>query len=295
MIGMNFIISMRLKSLQSKNDKQFFKICSEFVSYLKDGHLSFSYSQQTKSKVREDEGYAGGFQSAFDARIIEDRPIVVTFEGNIDSIVGEFGKAVEKFKKARVKGVVIDVRYSTGGNESFRDILGYLTDKKIYINNYRFKKSGRFNDIYFLRPFLENIRSGSSHFKQENGYTKWWSWRVTPNKEQYLTTIPVAVLCNEGIFSSTSSFVNACLESDLATVLGNIIPLSGCGLSTPFYTPSRKYILSYGFIDDRDINLAYHENITKDPDIKVSQTLEDYYQGIDTQLSRAIEYINNKK
>lgn len=396
-------------------EKDFYMICSEFVSNLRDGHVSLSFNGDTGKKVRN---YSGGFQSAFDVRMIANRPIVVrsqknlniegdeivsingvnfltivdkmikyfyrggndvsarngiltsnyfynyfsyfndtypnkleillkdrngvqktlsfktkesfsstslgkdniinfgfyernqlpsskiinnvgyilipTFNGDIKSIDDEFNKATVELKQKNVKGVVIDVRYNTGGNQSFRDILGYLTTKKIYINNYRFKKSERFNEIYFFRTFFEDIRSKSNYKNKEKEYTKWWSWEVNPNKEQYLTTIPVVVLSNEGIFSSTDTFVNTCLDYKLATVIGNMIPLSGNGLPTPIVLPSKKYILSYGFLESRDVDFNYTENVIKEPNIKVTQTLEDYYRGIDSQLNNAIEFINNK-
>lgn len=100
-------------------------------------------------------------------------------------------------------------------------------------------------------------------------------------------------MSNEGIFSSTDSFVNTCLNFKLVTVIGNMVPLSGNGLPTPIVLPSKKYILSYGFLESRDIDYKYTENIVKEPDIEVTQTLDDYYKGIDSQLEKAIEFIDN--
>lgn len=399
------------------NEKDFYSICLEFVSNLRDGHLSFRPNGDTGRLVYN---YKDGLKSAFDVRMIEDKPIVVraykmlnilgdeivsingvdflnivdtmkkyhyhggndisaqtgiltskyfynyfsffndkypekldmilkdrygaekvisistnrsfdlsslevdndinfgfyeetqlpsskiidnvgyisipTFNiKNTKSIDNEFNKAVIDFKNNNVKGVVIDLRYNTGGNDSFRDILGYLTSKKLYINNYRFRESERFKDIYYFRTLHEDIRSKSNSENIENGYTKWWSWEVNPNKEQYLTTVPVVVLSNEGIFSSTDTFLNACLNFKLATVIGNMVPLSGNGLPTPIVLPSRKYILSYGFLESRDVDFKYTENVVKEPDIEVMQTLDDYYKGIDSQLNKAIEFINSKE
>lgn len=221
--------------------------------------------------------------------------LIPTFDGNRKIIDEEFNKAVVDFKNNNVKGVVIDLRYNTGGNESFRDILGYLTTKKIYINNYRFRESQRYKDIYYFRTLYEDIRSKSDSENTEDGYTKWWSWEINPNKDQYLTTVPVVVLSNEGIFSSTTNFVNACLNFKLATVIGNMVPLSGNGLSTPIVLPSKKYILSYSFLEDRDIDFKYKENIVKEPDIKIEQTLDDYYKDVDSQLNNAFEFIKSKE
>lgn len=406
--------SNKIKTIN--NEKDFYAICSEYISNLRDGHVSFS----PNGDIGQVYGYRAGLKSAFDVRMIQGKPIVVRahkkiniigdeivsingvdflnivdtmtkyhYHGGNDisartgiltsnyfynyfsyfndkypdklnivlkdrygaektisintnnsfdsaslevdndinfgfykenqlpsskiidnvgyiliptfnienkgSIDNEFNKTIIDFKNNNVKGVVIDLRYNTGGNDSFRDILGYLTTKKIYINNYRFRDSERFKDIYYLRTLYEDIRSKSNTENMENGYTKWWSWEINPNKEQYLTTVPVVVLSNEGIFSSTDSFVNTCLNFKLATVIGNMVPLSGNGLPTPIVLPSKKYILSYGFLESRDIDYKYTENIVKEPDIKVTQTLDDYYKGIDSQLEKAIEFIDNKK
>jgi hypothetical protein len=217
---------------------------------------------------------------------------IPNFQGDVEEKVNYFHSIVNKFKEKDVKGVIIDVRYNGGGNESFRRILSYLTDKTIYMNNYRFRNTERFRQVLPNRIKFENSRSKTKNKKPEEGYTKWWSWIIKPNEEEFLRTVPVVVLSNELIFSSTSDFVNVCINFDLATVIGNSVPLSGFGLSKAVLLPSRNYFIRYSFYESRDPDFSHTENVVKNPDIQVEQSLADFYNGIDTQLERAIEYIN---
>lgn len=216
---------------------------------------------------------------------------VPTFSGSRSEIVNEFDDIVKEIKENKVDGVIIDIRYNKGGNQSYRDILGYLTDEPIDIVHYRMKKSKRFDEIFFLRQVYEDIRSNSPAKASEEGYTKWWTWTVKPNKEQFLTTIPVVVLANEQIYSSADNFAKACLDHNLTEVVSNIVSLSGNGLPVTIALPSKKYAVTYGFIENRGVDFQILENTIEEPDIKSEQTLNDLYNGIDTQLNDAIKYI----
>lgn len=221
---------------------------------------------------------------------------IPSFNGIPSNVIKSFDNAVENLKQANVKGVVIDIRYNGGGNHSYRNILGYLTEEEEYINKYRFKKSQRFKDIYFYREYYEDFRSKSFSDKVDDGYTKWWSWKIVPSKEGYLRKVPTTLLVNESIFSSAGDFANTCLNFKLAKVVGNIVPLSGNGLPTSIMLPSGNYYISYGFFEGREPDYGYMENVVKEPDIFVQQKLEDYYNGIDTQLKAASDFIlSNKK
>lgn len=217
-----------------------------------------------------------------------------TFNSKRSDIVKAFDDAVQAFKQSKVRGVIIDIRNNGGGNESFRDILGYLTTDVIDISMFHYKDSERFNEIYYLRPLYDNLRHEDADLKPQPGYTKWWKWTIKPAKEQFLTTVPVVVLVNECIFSSADSFASACKNYNLATVIGNILPSSGFGLSTPIVLPSKKYYISYSFIETVKMDGSPLENVISYPDITVQQTIEDLKNGIDTQLEAAKTYINQQ-
>ncbi len=215
-----------------------------------------------------------------------------TFNGNVQEIVTAFQDTVNTLKEAKVKGAVLDLRYNGGGNESFRKILSYLTEKDIVIANYHYRKSPRFYDIFYLRPLLGTISGTAAGLEAEKGYTNWYKWTVQPSKEPFLTNIPVAVLCNESIFSSTNDFVYTCLKYNLAKVVGNTVPLSGNGLSTQIVLPSREYVISYCFFESMAPDGSPFENVILKPDITVEQSYDDLLKNRDTQLNAALDYIN---
>jgi hypothetical protein len=216
-----------------------------------------------------------------------------TFDGNIKEIVNTFRDIVKTLKEANVKGVVLDLRNNGGGNESFRKILSYLTKGEIVIANYHYRKSERFDDIYYLRPLFDTLSGRTSDLTAEKGYTNWYKWTVKPAKEQFLTSIPVALLINESIFSSTNDFVYTCLKYNLAEVIGNTVPLSGFGLSTQVVLPSSQYVMSYCFFESVTPEGSPLENVVIEPDITVNQTCDDLIHNKDTQLDTAVRYMND--
>lgn len=217
---------------------------------------------------------------------------VPTFDVDCKQFHKKIKEIIDKFKENQVKGIIIDVRYNGGGNESFRDLLGFLTHQPIEINKFRYKLSKRFYDITGNRLKREYQEHKVHHnIAAETGYSKWLSWIITPNEEQYLVSLPKVVLCNELSFSSALSFVNACMNFKLATVIGNVVPLDGHGLSKQVFLPSKKYVILYPFHESRNPDFSHLENQSRSPDIKVSQGLEDYWLGIDTQLEKAVDIL----
>ncbi len=218
--------------------------------------------------------------------------VIPSFDSGYSNVEKDFDSAVKALKEAQVKGVVLDVRYNGGGDQSFRKILGYLTDEEINIGSFRYRESSRFRELCGLRPLTDYIRSSpNDDLTKENGYTRWWSWNIKPGKEQFLTTVPVVVLSNETIFSSAGDFVDTCLEYKLATVVGSSVPLSGFGLSTPIVTPSGKYVIHIGFQENVDSEGQPMENVIKEPHVYVEQSLEDFYSGVDTVLQTGIKIV----
>jgi len=230
-----------------------------------------------------------------EARIIDDKIgyiLIPSFSPPPRVMVETFKKIVEHFEDTGIEGLIIDVRYNGGGNESFRDILGYLTSEEIVISNFRYKKTERFQDIFYLRNLYESLRFKTSR-EAAKGYTNWWAWTIKPADNQFLTTIPVVLLANDYTFSSGDSFVGACLEYDLALVITNSTSLSGAGLPVRVFLPSRDYYVSYGVWEGWSSDFSYLiEGKKLEPDIKVEQTLADYYQGIDTYLKTALDYLD---
>ncbi|MBN1272540.1 MAG: hypothetical protein JXB26_09740 [Candidatus Aminicenantes bacterium] len=205
-----------------------------------------------------------------------------TFRKKIKSILNDF-------QQKKVRAVILDLRYNRGGNNSFLYFLRQLVREKILINYYRYRISDR---------FLEKRRDVLLHQKKvrksldeepESGYSHWFSWTVSPLKENILSNVPVAVLCNPGCFSSTDVFITACLEHKLALVVGNGYGGSGFGYPMRIRLPSQKYEVVYSVWEERDTQRRHKENIVRKMDVPVEQTLEDLYYGRDSQLQAAVE------
>ncbi|WP_105616121.1 S41 family peptidase [Vallitalea okinawensis] len=217
--------------------------------------------------------------------------LIPSFATSPKDIIRQFEKIVLKLEEADVNGVIIDLRYNGGGNESFRDILGYLTDNEIDICNFRYKKTERFMDIYYFRTIAESQRHTKSRDAEE-GYSPWWTWRILPNDNQYLNTLPVVILSNEYTYSSSDSFISACLEYDLGTVISNRVVLSGGGLPTTVSLPSKNYQVSYGMWEGWSSDFSYQtEGKVMEPDLLAFQSLDDYYKDIDTFVEKALEIL----
>ena len=229
-----------------------------------------------------------------EGRILEDGigyVLIPTFEGEIRKIVTRFDTIVKGFKRQGVKGVILDIRYNGGGNESFREILGYLTSEVLEIEHHRYRLTPRFHELFPRRIEFEEKRGPAHPKSPDTGYSLWFNWVVKPQAESFLTTIPVVLLVNELSFSSADSFANACLNFKLAAVAGNMVLLTGHGLAKSVTLPSGNFNLRYSFHEGRDPDFSPIENVTKSPDIKVEQSLSDFYKGIDTQLQSAISFL----
>lgn len=201
---------------------------------------------------------------------------------------------IRAFEQKKIKSAVIDLRYNRGGNNSFMYLLRQLAREKILINYYRYRLSGR---------FLENRRDVLLHQRKvrrslseepESGYSRWFSWTIRPLEENFLSTVPAAVLCNPSCFSSADNFITACLEHDLALVVGNGYGGSGFGFPMKVRLPSQKYAVIYSVWEERDTQKRHKENIVRDMDFFARQSLQDLYDGRDSQLQAALSLLRLK-
>ena len=252
-----------------KTYKEFYKICTEFTAYLHDGHLRFLWVPSKKKRRILEDDYL--IRKAISLCLIENKGIV----------------------SQAVKEVIIDVRGNGGGNESSREILGFLTAKKIIINRYRFKDTERFRQLHGKKRILfENLRSPSFREHLDEGYTKWWGWVLKPQKEDYLRTVPVIVIYDNHIFSDAIGFVKTCKQFNLATIMGPSMELTNNGFTSPVLLPGGNFSIKYSAMEFRKPDYTYEEYLK--PDIELHIKLDDVYQGKDTLLEAAISFLNKK-
>ncbi|HEX3048364.1 MAG TPA: S41 family peptidase [Bacillota bacterium] len=214
---------------------------------------------------------------------------IPTFSGKAKEITDAFRKLAIRFKNKGVQAAIIDLRGNGGGNCA-REILGFLAPTKIIKNRYRYKNTDRFKKLYGIgRLLYEDLRSPSFKENLEKGYTKWWGWVLTPKKENYLTSIPVAVIYDDLIFSDGIGFVTTCRNLELAKIIGPSMELTNHGLTKPVTLPGKHFSIAYSVMEFRKPDYSYDEYL--EPDIEVRSSLDDLYKGKDTVLETAIAYL----
>lgn len=219
-----------------------------------------------------------------------------TFNASKHEIIKTYEEALKTFEEKQVKGLIIDVRNNGGGNESFRTVVesmihNPLTDPIIY----HYKQTKRFKEIYPLRFLWDQLCSEKFNKKQVAAYSEWRTWKMKENSGAYLKNVPIVVLVNESIFSSTDSLVYYCKQNGLATIVGSNYAYSGSGLATACILPSKKFMISYGMQETCSAAGIPLENQPGEPDVQVTLTREDILDHHDAQLEAAKEIIMANK
>lgn len=177
-------------------------------------------------------------------------------------------KAAAEFAAAGVKAVVVDVRDNPGG---------YL-DGAVKISS-EFMKSGTVVE--------ERSRTGQNKV-------------LTALSGGQLTNVPVIMLVNGGSASASEIMAGALHDNDRATLVGEktfgkgsvqeVICLSGINLSSDCKGDSLKVTVAHWYTP-KGINIS-KEGIK--PDVEVKLTAEDYNNGKDPQLTKALELAAQK-
>ncbi len=203
----------------------------------------------------------------------------------------EIEKWLNKLREKNARGVVLDLRYNMGGNESFRTLLQYLIEEPMIVGHYRYRYSRRFLSFHPGRVPGDIIAGRRSPGPAGEGYSGYWHWKISPAEESFLREVPVVVLANSATFSAGDIFVRMALTHDLARVLGQELVFSGHGLTEYTKLPCGRFKLGFGLQELRDENYQIVENITANPDRKIDLKLEEVRAGRDNQLNAALEFI----
>lgn len=188
-------------------------------------------------------------------------------------------KSVQYFKKEiksikKIKGMIIDVRYNTGGNSSNAfGIISCLINKPVKTYKLKTRKHIPF---YYARNFFEDK----------------WEWLgpdvISPCRgPKYLG--PLVVLINSYSASATQSFVSVLYFNKRALLLGEAtakctgqplkVILPGGGVLS--LVTSREY-----YLNGKEIN-----NV--EPHIKCVPKLEDIRNNLDPVITKAVNIIEN--
>ncbi len=271
----------RAKLNNNMSDEELFDVCANMLNELKDGHVNLysefntsrywkwflDYPQNFNSTIVE-RNYLGHnyiianglkAQKIRDVGYLRCADFMNPFNfSNIDAAVNQLGE---------IKGLIIDVRDNAGGLISMAKLLASAFCKEKTIYGYRRYKEGK-NDNYseYFAQYLEprpNIVFGGN----------------------------IVVLTNRLSYSATNEFACAMKSLENVTLIGD---KTGGGGGIPFSSElynGWKIRLSRNPFYDRD---KRHIEFGIDPDIYRNMDKNDEYNGFDTIIEYATNYLLNK-
>ncbi len=168
------------------------------------------------------------------------------------------------------KGIIIDLRWNTGGNGTNAEMVaGRFADKSRVYAQYR-----------------EKIGPGKQDF------SSWKNSSIDP-KGDYQFLKPVVVLTSRATASSAEMFIMAMRVLPHVTIVGDT---TGGGVGNPVYRELPNgwtYRLSTRYYADAQRRIV--EGVGIFPDVPVLTTAADSSSGIDRILEKGIEIITNSK
>lgn len=283
------------------SDQELFKVCSDMLAELKDGHVNLYYEYDRSKYWKWFEEYPQNY----DERIILEnyfnfdyhRKGGLTYQmlpeniGYIhyDSFTSDvpdylLNYILTMFKDC--KGLIIDIRNNGGGSVANVNRLGCRLTKETRVHTgYKLYKTGPgHNDFadtvpcYLSAPGAIMSIDEVTDTEELNNYD---SKRVRFLK-------PVAVLTNREVYSAANDFILNVKELDNVTIIGDRTG-GGAGLPINFDLPNGWYVrLSTN--PTIDLN-KQHVDYGIDPDIKVDMAEDAHITGKDAILDCAIDYL----
>jgi len=264
-----------LRITDNISDEDFFIICLEMLSELRDGHnrLSGPYD------FRENYNYQEGYDIHFNDTLIRENYLNNDFEvaGNYtyglidDDIgyvhfkkfrgVGNISKVVEFMDQENVEGLIFDVRDNSGGSgQNAVEIVGHFINDGITVG-YIYEKKGPAHD-----DFTEALS-------------------VTAKPKMPFLDIPVMLLTNRNSFSATSFLAGQMTALENVTHIGQITGGGGGGNTT--YELPNGWLVTVSTNRFQDASFKEIEDGVI-PDILIENDQNTLLNGVDQMLERAI-------
>ena len=261
-------------------NENLFEVMDSLLYNLKDGHVNLTASfNQTRydfwsdsprnfvESIIESDRYLGtDYRRAagLKYKILDDNIGYIYYEsfsypvgdGNLDQVLSYL---------AACTGIILDVRHNGGGNLTYADkIAARFTNEKVLTGYISHKTGTGHND--FSEPYPVYLEPSSN--------IRWQK--------------PVVVLANRHSYSATNDFVNQMRILPNVTIMGD---KTGGGSGLPFSSElPNGWSLRFSASPHFDSNMN-HTEFGIEPDIKVDMTTEDMYEGIDTIIEAAREYL----
>jgi C-terminal processing protease CtpA/Prc len=192
-----------------------------------------------------------------------------------EKVVEEFEKAFDRLDLAGIQGIVVDIRYNSGGNSSRAySIAGFLTDQPL--------KASKWKSISYVPAYRS--------WGRPMGWVEGGPAVVNPREgKRYLG--PLVVLTGPGTFSAAEDFLVPLKYSGRAVLVGEKTAGStGNPISVPLPGGGRFMVVSKrdAFPDGTEF-----VGVGISPDVPVHPTQEALFEGTDPVLDKAIDVVGN--
>lgn len=270
----------RPKVTPKTTQTELFKICSDMINELRDGHVNLTapfatsyykkwwsdYPQNYNQRLVEQYylNFSGMSKGALTYAVLADSVAYVRYS-SFASVPSDQTLDWMLSLLRNCRGMVFDIRNNGGGDVSgVSTIVSHFIDKPMIAGYIQHKTGPGHNE--FSKPFAYEIQpSGGVH------------WRK-----------PVVVLTNRSTFSAANNFASVVKYVPGITLMGDC---TGGGSGMPFGSElpcGWSVRMSASPVYDCQMQLTDHG---VEPDIRVDLDPQAALQGHDTMLDRAIEFI----
>lgn len=274
------VYKQQVSNDMSKYD--FFNVCKDMLKELKDGHVNlisdfnvmtykdffFDYPQNFNNTIVERNYLGKDFIYANWIKAKKIKNIGYLRYSSFMDIVRTKNIKEAIFQLGSIDGLIIDIRDNQGGALSMVDtIVSNFCQKETIVGYLRYKEGPRHND-----------------------FSDFYAKKIKPISHVTYTG-NIVVLTNRKVFSAANEFVSAMSCLDNVTIIGD---KTGGGGGAPF---TSELYNGWQVLNSR--NPLYDRNKKQiefgiEPDIHVDMNKDDEYNGIDSIIEYAINYLSNK-
>ena len=275
-------INYEARITNNMSNDALFKLMSQMLSELKDGHVNLVSTHDVSRYWRWKEDYPPNFYidivdkyltdfssaSGMKYKILEDN-VGYIYYGSFSNNISNSGLTQILNRMSICNGIILDVRDNGGGSLTNVDRI-----------------ASRFFNERTLVGYISH-KLGAAHDNFSDLYPKYIE---SSNSVRYQK--PVIILTNRGCYSATNEFVSTMKYAHNVTVVGD---KTGGGSGFPFSSElpngwSVRFSTSPTFNAEKE-----HIEFGVEPDIRIDMDFNDILYGKDTYIEYARKKINQSK